>query len=228
MSNPYDESPLNPLPMVVILLAGTIFAIEMIFQLGERGLIGGPTAVGWRLSAMTDYAFSGDVLDQMIARNLWPTEHLIRFVTYPFINGSFSQAIFVIVFILALGKMVGEIFSGVAVLVIFFGSAIMGALVYGLALNDPYPLVGGFPAAYGLIGAYSFVHWVRLKITGEPVSQAFTLIAFLMGIQLIFGLLFGGSNDWVADLTGFVTGFALSFVVRPGGWAHLMGLLRQR
>ncbi len=61
---------------------------------------------------------------------------------------------------------------------------------------------------------------------GANQSRAFTLIAFLMGIQLVFGLIFGGSKDWVADLAGFATGFALSFFLAPGGWARMRGKMR--
>ena len=49
-----------------------------------------------------------------------------------------------------------------------------------------------------------------------------------MAIQLIFGLLFGGRPDWVADLAGFVAGFGLSFVVAPGGWRHTLTIIRRR
>ena len=49
-----------------------------------------------------------------------------------------------------------------------------------------------------------------------------------MGIQLVFGLLFGGGQDWVADLAGFVAGFGLSFLVSPGGRARVVDRLRQR
>ena len=49
-----------------------------------------------------------------------------------------------------------------------------------------------------------------------------------MGIQLLFGLLFGGGWDWVAELAGFFTGFFLSFVVSPGGWARVRQKIRQR
>jgi membrane associated rhomboid family serine protease len=59
-------------------------------------------------------------------------------------------------------------------------------------------------------------------------ARAFTLIGFLMGIQLVFGLLFGGGLDWVADLAGFVAGFALSFVVAPGGVSQILARMRQR
>ena len=62
----------------------------------------------------------------------------------------------------------------------------------------------------------------------ENQLKAFQLIAMLMGIQLLFGALFGGTNDWVADLGGFATGFLLSFVVSPGGWTRLKGKTRDR
>jgi membrane associated rhomboid family serine protease len=50
----------------------------------------------------------------------------------------------------------------------------------------------------------------------------------LLAIQLVFGLLFGGNWDWVAEVTGFATGFLLSFVVSPGGFQRAVALIRQR
>ncbi|MBL3567832.1 rhomboid family intramembrane serine protease, partial [Rhodovulum sulfidophilum] len=79
-----------------------------------------------------------------------------------------------------------------------------------------------------LIGAFTFLMWVRLAGTGPTQYRAFTLIGVLLGIQLLFGLLFGGGFDWVADLAGFCTGFVLSFVVSPGGWARVRAKIRQR
>jgi membrane associated rhomboid family serine protease len=49
-----------------------------------------------------------------------------------------------------------------------------------------------------------------------------------LAIQLVFGLLFGSSAEWVADLAGFAIGFALSTVLVPGGWSKLVKRLRQR
>ena len=34
--------------------------------------------------------------------------------------------------------------------------------------------------------------------------------------------------EWVADLAGFVIGFAMSTLLVPGGWAKLVDRLRQR
>lgn len=228
MPHSNDTSPLNPLPPVVWALVVPIALIELLFNAGARGFIGGPAAVGWRLSAMSDYAFSGQIFDWMVATGNTPPDFLMRFVTYTFVHASFTHALFVIVFILALGKMVGEVFRAWAVLAVYFTSAIMGAVAYGGLLGDPRPLIGGYPAVYGLIGAFTYLLWVRAGQTGENQLRAFTLIGFLLGIQLLFGLLFGATNDWVADLAGFATGFVMSFGVSPGGFARLRAQLRHR
>jgi membrane associated rhomboid family serine protease len=211
----------NPLPPVVAALFLFIMGIEAIFSLGTRGLIGGPEAVGWRLEAIQDYAFSGDILRWMLETGRFPAEHLIRFVSYPFVHGSFTQALFVGVFVLAMGKMVAQVFGSITMLFVFVLSGIGGALAYGLLVNDSYPLIGGFPAVYGLIGAFTYMLWRSLSLVGANQARAFTLIAFLMGMQLLFGLFFETQKDWVADLAGFATGFGLSFFVSPGGWMRL-------
>ncbi|MDK3072166.1 rhomboid family intramembrane serine protease [Sedimentitalea sp. JM2-8] len=226
MSNQSNLSAVNPLPPVVAALFIVIMGIEVVFQLGTRGLAGGPGAVGWRLDAIQTYAFSGDIFDWMWQNGRWPAEHLIRFVSYSFVHTSFTHALFVGVFLLAMGKMVAEVFGSAAFLVVFFVSGIGGALAYAVLLNDPVPLIGGFPSVYGLIGAFTYMLWRSLSSVGANQARAFTLISFLMGIQLLFGLLFGVNNDWVADLAGFATGFALSFLVSPGGWARLRGRIR--
>jgi rhomboid protease GluP len=123
--------------------------------------------------------------------------------------------------------MVGEVFTGFATLAVFIVSGIVGALAYALLLDDQAPLIGGFPGVYGLIGAFTYLLWLRLGQMGAQQVQAFTLIGFLMGIQLIFGLLFGVQNDWLADVVGFITGFALSFIVSPGGFTRLREKMRR-
>lgn len=219
-NKPYTSS-VNPLPPAVASLFLFIIGIEAVFSLGSRGMIGGPAAVGWRLGAIETYAFSGEILRWMWDTGRWPTEHLLRFVSYPFVHVSFTHALFVGVFVLAMGKMVAEVFGGVAMLAVFVLSGIGGALGYTLLVNDPYPLIGGFAPVYGLIGAFTYMLWRSLSQVGANQTRAFTLISFLMGAQLVFGLIFGLHNDWVADLAGFATGFGLSFFVSPGGWARL-------
>ena len=232
LHDPFDRdpnaAPLNPLPPVVWLLVLPVAVIEAAFSLGARGMVGGADAVGWRIGAVRDWGFSGLLWDRMVATGTFPPEHLLRFLTYPLVHASFTHALFVVVFLLALGKFVGEVFRAWSVLAVVLGATVAGALAYGTFTDDPVPLIGGFPAAYGLIGAFTFVLWMNLGARGENQARAFTLIGFLLGFQLLFGLLFGGDRTWVADVAGFAAGFAMSAVVSPGGWARLRARLAQR
>ena len=227
MSSPHNESPVNPLPPLVVALFLLIVGIEAMFSLGARGLVGGPGAVGWRLGAIETYAFSGQILDWMLTSGRYPPEHLMRFVTYPFVHAGFTHAMIAAVMLLALGKLVGEVFGAVATLAIFVLSSIGGALAYGLILDSPVPLIGAFPPIYGFIGAFTYLLWVRLGEMGAQQVRAFTLIGMLLGLQLLFGLLFGSNSDWVADLGGFVVGLFISIVLVPGGWRKILSMVRR-
>ncbi len=228
MSSDPNASPINALPPAVILLALPMVLVELAFSAGAQGFIGGAEGVGWRIAALERYAFFGPLFDLMLENWVWPLEHVIRLLTYPFVHLSFLHMIMALVFLLALGKLVGDVFGSVAVATIFFASAIFGAVVFALVTDDPTPLAGGYPAVYGLIGGYTFILWVRIGQTGGPQAQAFSLIAILMFIQLLFGLLFGAGLDWIADLAGFAAGFGTSILVSPGGWARMLARLRQR
>ena len=202
--------------------------VEALLAAAEAGLIGGAQAVGWRLDLIRDHGFSPPVLSMMLQYGEWPIEHLLRFVTYPFLHLGFVHMIIGGVILLAMGKMVGDVIGSLAVFVIFFASSIVGALIYGLIPDESGWLVGVYPAAYGLIGGFTFLLWTRARATGSSQVQAFTLIAVLMGIQLVFGLLFGTDNTWVAELFGFIAGFLACFVLVPGARRALMNRLRQR
>ncbi|MBT9384922.1 rhomboid family intramembrane serine protease [Pseudooceanicola sp. CBS1P-1] len=231
MNDPFQrrpEHPVNPVPPVVVLLFIAIIGIEGIFSLGKAGLVGGPSAVGWRLSALQDYAFFPAFLDYLAQSHDFDPRVLVRFVSYPFIHGSFTQAVIAGVMMLALGKFVGEIMKPVALLVIFFVSAIVGALIFGLVAPPTQPLYGAYPPTYGLIGAYSYILWVTYQRVGERAIAAFRLIGVLMGLQLLFGIFFEVGMGWVAELSGFVTGFALSPLLLPGGFARLRARLQRR
>lgn len=228
MNNPDLEPPVNPLPPAVTLLFVIIAGVEGIFALAEAGVIGGREGIGWRLAYVREYGFSGDIFDWMVANGIWPLEQMIRFVTYPFINLGFTHGLFAAVLLLAMGKMVAETLGQRAFLLLFFSSGIGGALVYAVLLDDPQWLVGAYPNVYGLIGGYSFVMWRRLGMEGAPQARAFSLIAILMGIQLLWGVFFDIGNTWVAELSGFVVGFALCFLVAPGEWARVRARIKRQ
>ncbi|APX90241.1 rhomboid family intramembrane serine protease [Brevirhabdus pacifica] len=226
MNEPSGPRIFHALPPVIIALAVIIGGIEGLFWLGEVGLL--PGGAEWRTEAVRNWGFFGELARRMIETGDWRADILRRFVSYPLIHQSMTHALFAIVFVLAIGNMVAHVFRPWAVLAIFFASSVVGALVYGLVLDERFPLIGGYPGVYGLIGAYTFLLWVNLTATGGPRHQAFILIGMLLGIQLAFSLIFDARNDWVADIAGFAAGFAMSFVVSPGGGARVIARLRRR
>ena len=224
-----NAAPLNPLPMIVWVLALPLVAVEIVLFLGTSGLAGGPQAVGWRLQAVEMFGLFPELLRYQWETGGQPYEELLRLVTYPLVHANFTHALFAVVILLALGKMVGEIFRWWAVVVVVLGASVAGGLAYGFLIPGlRTQLIGAYPAVYGLIGAFTFLLWVNLARTGANKYRAFSLIGALLFFQLIFGVLFGAGWDWVADVTGFAAGFLLSFVVSPGGWARVMDKLRQR
>ncbi|MAU51526.1 MAG: rhomboid family intramembrane serine protease [Roseovarius sp.] len=221
-----DPSPLNPLPPFALVLFLVILGIEAAFSLGARGLVGGPGAVGWRAAAIEDYGFHGEILRWMIETGQYPVEHLRRLLTYAFVHGSFTHALFAGVLILAMGKFLGEHFRHWAVLALLAVATVAGALVYALLPGQQPWLIGAFPGVYGLIGGFTYVLWLRLGQVGANQARAFTLIGVLMGLQLVFALLFGAAPTWIADVAGFGAGFLASVPLSPGGWARLRARLR--
>jgi membrane associated rhomboid family serine protease len=222
-----NELPFNALPPTVTALAVLIVGIELLFQIGSYGIIGGPEAIGWRVTAIQGFGFFDSIFGAMLEQGRWPFEHVIRTLSYSVIHASLTHAIMVAVFILALGKMVGETFGAFSVILVFALSAIIGALVFSVFITTSVPLLGGYPGAYGLIGAYTFILWLGLGAMHENKMRAFTLIGFLMGIQLVFALFFGNDPSWIADLAGFFTGFIVAIVLVPGAIPRLFARIRR-
>ena len=221
-------SPFNALPKVVVALAVVIFGLEAMFQAATAGLLGGAAGVGWRLDAIRDFAVFNEIAAYMWDNGVVLPDALLRLVSYPLIHTGLVHAGFVVVFILAIGKMVAEVFSPLAFVIIFWGAAIAGALGFVVLMDSPYPLVGGYPGVYGLIGAFTFLMWVDAGARGGNRYRAFGLIGMLLAIQLLFGVIEGQFGTVVADLSGFATGFVLSFVLVPGGWRRILARLRSR
>jgi membrane associated rhomboid family serine protease len=222
----HTAAPLNPLPPAVWALALPMIAMEIVLQLGASGVAGGPEAVGWRIDAITQLAFVPDRWREMLSLGQFPPEQMARFVGYAFVHSNLTHTAFAVVILLALGKFVGEILRFWAVLAVFFVASIAGALAYGL-LPTQVQLCGAFPGDYGLVGAFSYLMWLRLAGSGREY-RAFTMIGFLMVVQLVFWALFDGGLDWVANFSGFAAGFTITVILVPGGIGRLMDRLRQR
>ena len=217
-------------------LALPIVAAEAYFGLGRLGFLsGGPGAGQAARQIMVERtAFAPEFLIRAWGRRSIEGAELWRLLAYPFVHYSLTHAVFVTVFLLALGNMVARVFRPGAVVALFFASAIGGAAVYSLVAGVlPMvrfdPLVGGYAPVYGLLGAFTFLLWTRLGQENANRMRAFTLIGMLLLFQLVFGIAFGGAGkNWIAEVSGFVIGFLLSFVLIPGGMGRVRRRIRQR
>lgn len=222
------ESPFNSVPPVILVLVSAILGLELMFSLAEFGLIGPPQAIGWRIAAIEDYAVSPLVLDAMIERNDTSWFLTRRFLAYPFIHIAFIHTAFSAVMLLALGKFVGEAWHWMSLVVVMLVAGLAGAIGHALTAAPQMPLIGAYPALYGLIGAFTYLQWLKAEKEGGNRWMAFRLVGVLIGLQIVFGFMFGGVPHLVADLCGFVAGLCLSPLLGPGGFRHFVERLRQR
>lgn len=215
-----NSAPINPLPPVVILLVVLIAAVEVIFQLGEAGIIGGATGPAWRIMIADQFGFSNAAVYLMWDTGQYPPELLVRFVSYMFVHANFVAALFSVVFILALGKFVGERVHWLVLLAIFFGSGILAALAQAIVMGPTMAMLGAGAASYGLIGALSWILFTEQRAVGQNGLRAFRLIAALGVLLAVFSILFGG-HDWFERVAGFFVGFGICALLRPVAGAGL-------
>ncbi|MCZ4261752.1 rhomboid family intramembrane serine protease [Limimaricola sp. G21655-S1] len=220
------EGPFGTLPPLIVVLALAMAGIEAALSLGATGLVGGPQAVGWRIGAIEGWGFAPAVLDRVLTG--WDWGLASRLLSYPFVHMSMTHALFAVALLLALGKFVGEVLHPVALGVMLVATTLAGGLAFGLFISTNYPLIGAFPAVYGLIGGFTYLMWLQLGRAGSNRLAAFRLISVLLALQLVFGLMFGADPSWVADAAGFVTGLALSPLLAPGGTRAFLARLRAR
>ena len=217
-------SPLNDIPPVIWALVAPMALLEIYLSVSEAlGMNNGLRQALWLKLGFFPEALRAGWEQGYVAPHDW-----LRTISYPLIHGSFSHVLFVAVITLAMGKFIGEVFRWWAVLAVVLAATAAGALVSALLPFVKLGVLGGYPPVYGLIGAFTYVLWVGARVTGANPARAFSMIAFLLGAQLVFGLAFGGGTDWVADIAGFVAGFAVSVAVSPAGWAKLAAMLRGR
>jgi len=222
-------SPIGDLPPLVVVIALAIGLVEIALSLGGAGLVGGPYAVGWRVQAIQALGMSPAAWEAMGARGLFAEPLLsLRLVAYPLVHGSAIQTLFACAMLLALGKFTAEAMGQARTLVVLLVATLAGAVAHGAILTGTVPLYGAYPAAYGLIGAYTYLLWVRIGAAGGNRVGAFRMIGVLLGLQLAFGALFGANPLWVSEVAGFLGGGLAALLVAPGSLPALRARLRAR
>lgn len=228
--DPRNQSPFHALPPVAVALAVAIAGVEAAFQLAQAGLLGGGREA--RLVAIRDWAVLDVVWEWMRATGAVPAREALRVLAYPFLHLGFGHAAMACVFVLALGNVIGDVLRGWRLLALFLVPSTAGAVAYVVLFDAAAPLVGGYPGAYGMVGAFAWL--VRQGMTRLPVdpSRGLVLLGFLLAIQPVFGVITGQGLSWVpgwaAEAVGAGTGWLLAGMLLPGGGRRVLDRARRR
>lgn len=224
---PKKQKAFNPVSPVVLVLVAAMVVVELVFQAAEHRLIGGPMASGWRAHVMQDFGFHKAVFQYILQGGKIEPKVIWPFLTYLFVNWSFMHMLIAAALILAMGKMIADMFSSLAVTVLFVACGLAGALAFGWLSADGGPrLVGAYPVFYGFIGTFTWIQVHELRAKGASIRPAFNAILGLVILRIGFGFYAGVPHDWSADLAGLITGFALAYILAPDGKDRIRGWVR--
>jgi len=228
MTEPAAQSPLLPLPGAVWAMLLPLAAVEAVLQAAAAGWIGGPAGIGWRLAAIERTGLAGALL-----LHQWETGRLgwaeaARLWSFLLVQSSGLVAVLALALIAALGKAVGAVLSGPALLALVGVAAPAGALVWALATAAPMWLFGAYPAVFALLGGFAWLLWRGHVAQAADRPRFAALVGLLLALRVAVGLWIGGNQDWIADLGAFAAGMVLVPALMPGAAGRLRDRLRRR
>lgn len=201
----------HSMPPSIAGLAIIMVGLELIFTAGSSGLFDGSDTAEWRKTAILDYGFFGPILEYQIANGVLFARETMRLVTFPLIHLSFTHMLISVVLLLALGKLVGQFLSDVAIVGVFFLSAALGAAAFGTVLGSDVPLVGSLTGLFGLLGTLAAMTVPRPKSTLFKVATV--VPGALVFVAVVSNLVFGSLAAWPADVAAYLVGIALWYAL---------------
>ena len=136
MSEQQNQPILNEMPSVIMALFLLVVGIEGFIVLGEQGMLGNRYGLGMRYGLINQFGLFPAALNTQIETGVFSWFELKRYISFTFIHGSSVGTAISCALLLAMGKFVGSVFSNVATLIVFIGSAIGGALMYSLLVPN--------------------------------------------------------------------------------------------
>ena len=201
-------------PMVLWIFAAIFCTFELVFVLSEAGFFARQDLrwIVYLLGAFWDHWFEAAMAGQPVPIVFWWS-----FVTHAFLHGSLLHLVMNTVVFLGLGSYVARGIGTLRFLVLFFLTAIAGALVFAMMSDAAGPMVGASGALFGVMGALKF--WERRYIleTGAPSNRFWGTIIGLIILNAVLAFYYpgGGSLAWQAHLGGFLAGYLLAPVIAP-------------
>ncbi|MEM9210469.1 MAG: rhomboid family intramembrane serine protease [Pseudomonadota bacterium] len=217
-SNEPERVPLFlTIPPIALWLAMAVGASEVLFLGAEFGLWGGPDALSWRSIGTQTYGYSSPVLERMISLGHFSWDKIIRPFSYPFVSSGWREALITFVITVGAGKYAAERMNVFPFVTLIVCTTVFGAFAFTLFTSETAVLTGGLSVAFGLLGFFAFWEAKKARYNGNSMLPAFRLPLFLLSIDIILTLVFGGVHFWVARAGALASGFVLGFLVNRKG-----------
>jgi membrane associated rhomboid family serine protease len=204
-------------PAAIWTLAGAFVLIELVLSAGDIGMA--PRDL--RTWAYAGFAFFDPFFDAARRGEPVPAQLWWSFLSHAFLHGGLLHMAMNTAVFLALGAHVSRAVGTTAALLLFLGTAIGGAVGFGLIADTGgrfIPMVGASGALFGYLGAMKRWEWRFLSENALPRRRFWgTLLGLaLINVLLTVGLsVDGGGVAWETHLGGFVAGWLGAGALRP-------------
>jgi membrane associated rhomboid family serine protease len=202
----------------VIWLFAAIFAgIEALLTASDLGLAPRGLRQGfYALFAFYDLWFKSWRAGHGAPVSLWWS-----FLTHAFLHGGLMHMAMNTVVFIALGAHLCRAVGERATMLLFAGTAVAGALTFGLLADTGMqfvPMVGASGALFGFLGAMKRWEWRYVSAYDLPKRRFWSTILALVAVNVLLtvGLAgAGGGVAWEAHLGGFVAGWLAAGALTP-------------
>ena len=194
-------------PPLLWWITGTLLVIEMLAQLGDRGLLAGFDLRTWLISygAFWDFLFPPGAVDQA----LFPGQSYSMLLTHALLHAGTIHVLMNAVIFIALGKTLAVYFGLRLVMLTMLLGAVSSGVAFGLLESTAAPMVGASGVVFAFIGLWLQASRSELKRLGRPGRSAVSVMMSLIVIHVLLHVFMGGQIAWQAHLGGFVAGYFL-------------------
>lgn len=195
-------------PPLVFWLILIYCSIEAVLFAADMGFVGTPR---WRLLAYQNGAFWAGLLYNW--RPNYTVQPWLMFLSYSFLHGGITHLLGNMITLFFLGRIIVDWYGNVSFLLIYFGSAIGGAVTFGLLTSSPQPMIGASGALSGLVGAFLYREWHDRKETGLRLMPVWLTLLSLVILTYILWWAMNGLLAWETHLGGTLTGCVIAAVL---------------
>ena len=193
------------LPLQLVILVSTFGVIELIATLSE---VNGLNLPRFRTIFLIFGAFWNPIVSGDLD-GIYSFQKYLMFISHAFLHGGIIHTLMNSVVLLSLGKIIAQEVGNWAVLLLFFLSAVGGAICFTIFSHGSGPMVGASGAVFGFIGIWQYWEFTSRKKSGLTLKPFFSTLMGLIFVNFVIFLMLEGGLAWEAHLGGFLVGFGM-------------------